>query len=91
MKPNPNIDTTHPVFVRRFAGEINRTCAANGFYSGFGCADGQRKFAGHVTVRRCRLIVHEVGSGGVDLTGGETVNGNGGGLVGASRRARRPR
>lgn len=92
------LETTDLRFVRRLAREINRECAANGFYSGFGVTPemgcGQRKFFGHVKVIKGRLMAREVGANAdgdsskysVDLTGADHVNGNGNGEVSVSRR-----
>jgi hypothetical protein len=87
---NSVLDTTHPTFVRRLAKAINSECAANGFYSGWGVTPemggGQRKFHGHVTVRKGRLLALEVSSRAiVDLTGCDHVNGNGRRTIYASR------
>jgi hypothetical protein len=87
------LEPTDIRFVRRLAREINRECASDGFYSSFGvpaeAAFGSRKFFGSVRVRRGRLLAREVGGSGkwdVDLTGADSVEGNGIGTVTASRR-----
>jgi hypothetical protein len=87
------LDTTAPRFVRRLARAINAECAANGFYSSFGVSPdadfGSRKFFGHVKAVRGRLMAREVGGDGkwsVDLTGVESVEGNGNRTISASRR-----
>lgn len=81
------LETTHPKFVRRLAREIRLRCGCDGFYSGFGCVTtGQRKFTGQVSVRKGRLIAHEVGGCDVDLTGVEFVNSPRFGEVCVSRR-----
>lgn len=92
------LETTDPRFVRRLAKAINRECCMNGFYSSFGVTPemecGSRKFIGHVKVVKGRLMACEVAGDSdgwtVDLTGVETVEGNGNGTVGASRLLKYP-
>ena len=82
------LSSDDPRYVRRLVKEIRQSCGCDGFYSGFGIKDGQRKFSGHVVVRKGRLIAREVGGGAVDLTGVGVVHSPRCGEVRGSRAAR---
>ncbi|OAM91762.1 hypothetical protein OH491_24940 [Termitidicoccus mucosus] len=95
------LDTTDPRFIRRLAKEINLHCEEHGFYSDFGVTSemkcGSRKFHGHVKVAKGRLMAREIRIGTlnqgwtIDLTGVESVEGNGQGTIYASRRLKNKR